>query len=547
MIKYLYSHDLDMVMRILYISILLIFSKNVDVFAQLDSTNIPLIVIDAKGAYIVDEPKISADLKIINQADGYNKPEDVGNIYDGKVGIEIRGRYSASLPQKPYGFETRDEFGENLNIPLFHMPPENDWILLANYNDKTFMRNTLSFELFRKMGHYAPRTQFCEVLTNGVYQGIYVLTEKIKADKGRVDISKLNPDENSGDDVSGGYIIKVDYYNDNDSWKSSFPPMKYPDKEVHFVYHYPKPEDISGEQKIYIKDFIFQLETALYSPNTPTRHNELYSLLDIDSFIDYFILGELSRNVDAYKKSAYFHKDKDSEGGKLHAGPVWDFDWAWKNINECYFGATNGSGWAYQVHKCNPWPSPPTWMGRLLEDQYFTQKLNERYFSLRTSHLSEVSIFSYIDSVAVVLDDAQKRHYQKWQILGLNVGTPETDPQPRTYAGEIEKFKSWISKRLNWLDANMPEFVITGLEENDFISKSNLMYPNPVTSQMNIQSVDIIKNYSIHTSNGKAVIKGSSNSSQITLDTHFLPSGLYIIKTQHQDGSQWAGKFMKSE
>ncbi|MDZ7604017.1 MAG: CotH kinase family protein [Cyclobacteriaceae bacterium] len=141
--------------------------------------------------------------------------------------------YSASLPQKPYGIETRDQAGMNLSVPLFHMPAENDWILLANYNDKVFMRNSLAFQLFREMGHYAPRTMFCEAIVNGQYQGIYVFTEKIKRDKGRVDIAALNPDENSGDDATGGYIFKIDYYDGSNSWQSTFPPMGYADKEVY--------------------------------------------------------------------------------------------------------------------------------------------------------------------------------------------------------------------------------------------------------------------------------------------------------------------------
>ena len=495
---------------------------------------------------IGDEPKIPADLKIISQENRYNHPADSATIYDGNIGIEIRGRYSASLPQKPYGFETRDLLGENLNVPLFHMPAENDWILLANYNDKTFMRNSLSFEVFRKMGHYAPRTQFCEVMVNGEYQGIYILTEKIKRDLGRVDISTLNPDENSGDDVSGGYIIKIDYYADFDSWTSDYAPIGYGDKKVHFVYHYPDPEGITGAQKMYIQNFIHQVETSLYSANTPDRQKKLYALIDINSFIDYFIVGEVSRNVDAYKKSAYFYKDKDSNGGKLHAGPVWDFDWAWKNIHECFFGSTDGSGWAYQVHKCDPWPVPPSWMERLLEDQYFTQQLNARYFSLRASHLSEASLFHYIDSVAAVLDEAQQRHYGKWPILGLNVGAPEVDEQPRTYAGEVEKFKAWIAKRLQWLDGHMPGFVVTAIERPE-VNSGNLVFPNPASTQITIQATQPIEHYSIYTSNGVAILMNNPSASSVSVDTNSFMPGLYFVKTHHADGSQWTGKFVKAE
>jgi hypothetical protein len=165
-----------------------------------DSTNIPLVMIQTNNQTIVDEPKINVDFKIIdNFPNSFNKPNDLGNIYSGTAGIEIRGSYSSTLPQKPFGIETRDVQGNNNNVALFGMPSENDWILLANYNDKTFLRNVLAFDLFRKMGYYAPRTKLCEVVINDIYNGIYVFTEKIKRDNGRVDISKLDLDDNAGD------------------------------------------------------------------------------------------------------------------------------------------------------------------------------------------------------------------------------------------------------------------------------------------------------------------------------------------------------------
>lgn len=515
-------------------------------FGQIDSTNLPLFIIDTKGVPIRDEPKISGELKIIYNENQYNHPKDSATIYDGNIGIEIRGRYSASLPQKPYGIETRDSLGENLNVPLFQMPAENDWILLANYNDKTFMRNSLAFELFRKMGHYAPRTQFVELIVNGYYGGIYVFTEKIKRDLGRVNISKLSADENSGDDLSGGYIIKVDYFNDYDSWTSNYAPLGQFAKNVHFVFDYPEPESITSIQQNYIKNYINEFETTLYSPNTPERRQTLSKYIDLDSFIDYFILNELARNVDGYKKSSYFHKDKDSDGGQLHAGPVWDFDWAWKNINECFFGATDGSGWAYLVHQCDPWPVPPTWMTRLLQDPYFTQKVNERYFSLRGSFLSEAYIFNYIDSVANLLDEPQKRHYDRWRILGSNVGAPEVDPQPTTYTGEITKFKHWISTRLNWLDANIPNFVVTGLEQIE-PGAPILLYPNPATSQIAVQSKKKIRDFTFYSIDGKVMkTENREEATSFFLDIEDLSPGFYMLKSTFTDGSSWIEKFVKT-
>jgi len=321
------------------------------------SSKLPIVVINTDpGVIIMDEPKITADLKIIHNGGGIiNNITDPGNIYSGKIGIEIRGRYSASLPQKPYGFETRDLLGNNLDTSLLDMPSENDWILLANYNDKAFLRNFLAFEIFSKMGHYAPRTRYCEVVVNNEYQGIYLLCEKIKRDKNRVDIAKLNPDENTGDDLTGGYIFFNDYYTSSNSWLSNYSPINRPGTDVYFVYYDPEPDDLTTTQKAYLKSFVDTFESILYSADFEDHSTGYRAFLDVNFFVDYFIVGEISRNVDAYKKSRFYYKDKNSNNGLIHSGPPWDFDWAWKDITEdcIHFNQTDGSGWAYRVNDCN--------------------------------------------------------------------------------------------------------------------------------------------------------------------------------------------------
>jgi len=279
----------------------------------LNSSNLPIIIIETHGQTIPDEPKITAQMKIIyNTPPQRNYVTDPGNVYDGYAGIEIRGSYSASLPQKPYGFETRDSLGNNLSVPILNMPVENDWVLLANYNDKVFMRNTLAFDLFTKMGHYQTRTRLCEVILNNNYQGIYVLTEKIKQDKNRVNISKLTNVDTTGDDLTGGYIIKIDYPNE-EGWQSEYEAIdcsatgRFP----YFVYSYPKPENILNQQKQYIQGFVSKMDSVLRSPTWADPKEGYRKYFDVSSFIDVFILGEVSRNVDTYKKSAFFYKDKD--------------------------------------------------------------------------------------------------------------------------------------------------------------------------------------------------------------------------------------------
>ncbi len=518
------------------------------------SSNLPIFLITTRnGERIPDEPKIKARLKIIHNG-SFNRVTDPANIYDGDAGIEIRGRYSAGLPQKPYGLETRDSLGHNLNVPLLGMPPENDWILLANYNDKTFMRNSLAFQLFRDMGHYAPRTRVCEAMVNDAYQGIYVFCEKIKRDNGRVAVAELDSSENAGDDLTGGYIFKIDYFDASDSWVSRFSPSGGPGNNVHFVYEYPKPGEITEPQKNYIQEFVDEFETALYGSGfrDPVRGYRAY--IDVQSFIDYFIVGEVSRNIDAYKKSAFFFKDKDSDGGLLHAGPPWDFDWAWKNINECYFGARDGSGWAYRVHDCGNWPTPPGWTLRLLQDSAFARELKTRYHALRNTILSETAIFSYIDSVHTLVKDAQERHYEKWPILGVNVGTPETDGQPTTYAGEITKFKNWIGIRLAWLDAHLDETLAVGDENGggagDFVLHGN--YPNPfngatkISYSLSFPSVVSLEIYDIHGSHVKTLVHEAQTEGahSVNFDASELPSGIYFYRLQAGSGFMESKKML---
>jgi hypothetical protein len=514
---------------------------------KLDSSNLPIILIDTHGQNIPDGTKITARMKIINyEPQRRNHVTDPGNIYDGYIGIEIRGSYSATFPQKPYGFETRDSLGNNLNVPLLNMPAENDWVLITSYNDKVFMRNTLAFDLFAKMGHYQPHTQLCELDSNGVYEGIYVLTEKIKPDKNRVNISKMTAADTLGDDLTGGYIIKVDNTDGSgtDYWNSTEHAFDRPGDYPYFVYAFPKPADIVDPQKKYIQGFVRRIDTVLMSSKFADPIKGYRKYFDVASFIDYFIVGEVSRNVDTYKKSAFFYKNKDSKDGLLHAGPVWDFDWAWKNINECEVNATDGSGWTFLISSvCKSYPVPPGWMVKFLQDTNFTNELHTRYSLLRKTILSEGSLYHYIDSIHALVNEAQVRHYQRWPILGINVGTPEVDAQPTTFDGEITKFKKWISTRLSWLDANMPgkDIQATGVQGTVVIPKDFMLfqnYPNPFnpTTVINyyipVASPVVVKVYDILGQEVMTLVNEvkSAGHYSINFNASALSSGIYFYR-----------------
>lgn len=501
-------------------------------------SNLPLVVINTNGKTIIDALKIPATMKIISNGTGQvNRPTDAGNIYNGNIGIEIRGAYSSSLPQKPYGIETRDASGANLNVSLLGMPAENDWILLANYNDKTFMRNTLAYELSRRMGHYAPRTRMVEVIVNNEYLGIYILMEKIKRDKGRVDIAKLTNLDISGDNVSGGYIFKIDYFNSSNSWQSNFRPTDHPEKIVNYVYTDPDPADLLWQQKDYLKTAINSFESILYSSNFKDKTNGYPAWIDVNSFLDYFIVSEVARNVDAFKKSVYFFKDKDSKGGKINAGPVWDFDWAWKNIKDCsVFQATDGSGWSYRINDCpNIWPNSNGWMVRLLQDTEFANALNKRYFELRKSYLSSQYLNSYIDSVQNLANEAQARHYSKWPILSSNVGAPEVDYQPSTFAGQITMFRNWIQTRLTWLDGHMLGQSITGVDQFE-TAFSYRIFPNPASDVVFLESSSEIARLDIFNSYGKCMLtKAVISAFSTKLDVSGFSPGIYVVRLKTKE------------
>jgi hypothetical protein len=506
-------------------------------YGEFVSSNLPIIHINSDGQTIPDEPKITGSMKIINNGPGMlNHPEDAGTDYDGYIGVEIRGAYSSTFPQKPYGIETRDAAGENLNVSLLGMPSENDWALIQNYNEKSLVRNLLSNKLYREMGHYAPRQELCEVLVNDVYQGIYVFSETIKRDNNRVDISRLNPDENTGDDLTGGYIIKIDYHTPQDSWLSNYNPPEHPDQDVYFVYHYPKWDDITVEQKSYIQAFIDSMQSALFGNNFDDPVLGYRNFLDVPTFIDYLILSEVSRNVDGTKKSRYLYKEKSSENRLLHAGPIWDFDWAWKDIGSGNWVKTDGSGWIWRTNDVYPANKPPGWYYRLFEDGYFTNKFIERYQELRSSVIKIDRINSFIDSVVTYVGDAEERHFELWPI---NEGyiAPEPHPPSQTYAEEIDKLKDWISLRLSWLDENIPlltDNIITSVEAAEMETSARVtynLYPNPVSDYLNITSSKPLSKIVVYNVLGQKVYSWKAQESiSARISFNGLTSGVYFIQ-----------------
>jgi len=402
---------------------------------------------------IVDEPKVPAALTI--------KRLD-STLYEGIIGIEIRGESSQFFDKKSYGFETWDSQYNDLDVALIGFPEEEDWILYGPFSDKSLIRNKLIYELSNRMGRYTTKTEFVELTINYEYKGLYIFMEKLKRDKNRIDISKLENADIDEELISGGYIIKIDKsdmedgsYTDYNSFQSQFDVFgnENGDIRINFNYEYPKPGEIHANQKNYIKNYFYEFESSLASNNFKDPINGFRKYIDEDSFIDFFILNELSNNVDGYRLSTYLHKERNE---KLVIGPIWDFNLSFGNADYC--GGERYDVWCFKFNeRClGDYWNVPFWWNRLLEDEKFVDKLKGRWNQLRLNILSDNNILTLIEEQYSFLNnetDIINRNFNKWKIFGIYIW-------PNSFIGnnyyeEIDFLKNWIKERTKWLDESI--------------------------------------------------------------------------------------------
>ncbi|HSM48316.1 MAG TPA: CotH kinase family protein, partial [Draconibacterium sp.] len=301
------------------------------------SSNLPIVIINTDinsntgwPTEIPDEPKIGATMKIIFRSNGSrnyisdaNNPEFLN--YSGRIAIEKRGSSSQTLPKKPYGLTTlKEDNATNNNVSILGMPKENDWVLNSLAFDPSLIRNYLSYDLARSTGNYAARGEYCEVVINGDYKGLYIFMEKLKIDDERINIAKMTNADNTLPQLTGGYVTKADKTTGGDpvAWT-----MQSYSGTTSYLHDNPKPAEITSQQNNYIRGQFTILQNAVTAQNASII-NGFPSVIDIPSFIDFMLINELASNADAYQYSTYFHKDRN---GKLRAGPVWDFDLTYGN------------------------------------------------------------------------------------------------------------------------------------------------------------------------------------------------------------------------
>ncbi|MFM7018038.1 CotH kinase family protein [Flavobacterium sp.] len=400
------------------------------------STNLPY--------EIVDSPDVLATMKIIKHNDGtrnYVSDQSTSSLlnYNGRIGIQIRGSSSQAAPKKAYKVTTlmADNISNN-NVSILGMPSENDWILNGLAFDPSLIRDYLAYNTSRKMGNYASRTQYCEVMINGEYMGLYLFQEKVKADSNRVNIVKITNTDIAGDNLTGGYITKADKTTGGDPIAWSTP--SYTGVMVDYIHELPDPLAVNLVQNSYIYNHFNDFQSAISSNNT-SLSNGYPVFIDVPSFIDFMLSNEFAANVDGYQFSTYFHKDRN---GKLRAGPVWDFNLTLGN--DLFF-------WGYDRSKVDTWQfDNGDNIGSKFWKDLFDNSEYKCYLSKRFNELIQPGqamninyINAYIDATVALISEAVVRENQKWNTVP-------------NLSQEIINIKSFISNRISWMTNHLGSF-----------------------------------------------------------------------------------------
>jgi len=479
--------------------------------------DLPIVFVDTKGKCLDSKvtEKIPATMRVLDGKTNSVADSAKGTLYD--IGIKVRGQSSALFPKPGYGVEVRDEKGEGLDVSLFGLPPADDWVFHGPYVDKSMMRNALAHWLFRQAGHYSPRTKHFDLYINGVYRGVYVLIEKIKRGKYRVNVSKLKETDVSGEDVTGGYIWAFDKTGTNTGGAGSGPIEKEgfnTSDGLNVILHYPKKENIQKQQEDYLKKYLNDLE-GLFKNGKNGQGYENY--VDMTSALDYVLHEEVTNNADSYWCSFFLHKPKDKTDkngvkteGKVTLGPAWDFNLAMSNGSQPEngggnngggmwgggfgggfggggngFGSSGTSGWQIENSQKSGnggmWGmgsslKAPNWLLGMWKDSHYQSELKKRWAELRSGVWHTKTLDLYLDSMKTYLKNAADRNFKRWPNLGKSSGQNDADPQPMKYCnsssgggfgmpmggynattwdGEVEHLRKKMKERMQWMDEQL--------------------------------------------------------------------------------------------
>lgn len=361
-----------------------------------------------------DEWVKGATMRIENTTDG--------GTYS-KVSIKGRGNSTWSYPKKPYAIKL------DKKAAVLGMPKHKRWVLLANWMDRTLLRNSVSFEIAKKTDlEWTPNGQFVEVVLNGKHMGNYYLCEQIKIDENRLNIAEMESTDTSGDNLTGGYLLELDVnYDEINKFRSTYGQASDGNAGMPVNIKAPDEDVLQTEQFNYIKDYFNAAEAALYEEDFAST-GSYKNYMDVNTFIDWWFVHELTQNGEpGHPKSSYMYKDRDSKGGKLKAGPVWDFDWGTFIPGATSFYIKNA-----------------IWYNRLFLDSDFVALVKSRWSSFKNK-FDEIPAF--IDSQAALIKNSAEINSRIWPVTST-----ENGDESLGFDEAVERMKRAYQERVAWLD-----------------------------------------------------------------------------------------------
>jgi hypothetical protein len=433
------------------------------------SSDLPVVVFDNMGAG-TDVPASDEQFIAMQVFDTRNGRSSLLNPPDlaAQGYFHRRGQATFWNAKANLRVETQDAYGDDQAVEFLGMPAESDWVFYGiNGFDKVLMHNPLSHDLYQGMGHYSSNTRYVEVyiklgtdatapITRADYYGLYVIEEKIKVGKNRVDIDKLRPENTNAPSVTGGYLLSIDKSNPGAPAYLANASIWYLDPDY---YEITSPD--RAAQKQYIDNYFNSFYSALTGPNWTDPLRGYAAYIDMDSWIDYHLNNTFVFNADMLRISAYFYKPRD---GKIVQGPLWDFDRAFadsndgRGFNPRRWRSADGDGGTDPFNPCNTFNNP--WYSIMFTDPDFWQKWIDRYQELRKSSYSLTNLYARIDYFGNQVRGATTREYARWGDTQPRSGTYSADgltytfPSPGTWQGELNFVKYWFSNRVDFMDSN---------------------------------------------------------------------------------------------
>lgn len=340
-------------------------------------------------------------------------------VFEGEIEIKGRGNSTWDFPKKPYKIKLNEK------AKFLGMNSSKKWVLLANYADKSLLRNEVGFELSKRLGMaYTPESILVDVILNGEYMGNYELVEQIDVAKDKINVVKQNLDDPN---ISGGYLVEMDGFAESENVNFRTP------RNMKVSVKYPDDEEITKEQVDYIKNHISNFEEKLFSINEASEYQNYF---DIKSYINFYLINEIIGNPDIFW-STYMYKQKDDN--LLYTSPVWDFDIAANNDSRL--------GDAQKKLMLDAAHEPKQWINQLMKDPTFRAEVRKRWNEVKDI----IKVENFITAKAASIGSSQKKNFLKWPILDqkiyLNIQAAGS------FESEVSFLKNYFNERIKWLDS----------------------------------------------------------------------------------------------